>query len=548
MSDLPPRPSDGLLRELLDALQSCASANEAASATLDTTLEVVLACVVDGAFSGEASAVRATLHLNDGQGFWAGFCRDLPGSPTGWELEGSRTAWEALRARPCALVLDVGARELRRSDGTVTVLPPERQRAGTMTRLRNQRVTHLLALPMRGPGGALRGMVTVELRAPRSAGQDVGLRDEALERLQALVDLGGMGMLLLPVARPVERAGRREGGEVMIALLSEAERMAGGREPLLIRGERGAGKSWLARWVHARSPVCRERLVELAADGLSAGELSAALAEEEGSLLLEDVERLPTPAQRVLVNALSAGELGPRLLVTCGTRLELLVEQGTLRRELVEILRGWALSVPPLSRRREEIPALAVHLLGELRGLPVDEAEALLAPEAAALLAGEDWPENLVGLRAGLSLAWREAERRRRRDGLEGAPRRIRQEDVRAALSQARLFALSSVIDQLRPGARALVVHAQAAAARGAPLKLSLLEGFSGLALAEALEQGLSVAEAADLFGLAHQREDGNHWKTLRSAATKLEQLCEALGEPPPRALVELAPRWRQAR
>ncbi len=532
------------LPRLLDSLWATATFEAAAEALLDALRGTLEAAIADGAFGRRATIRRCSLHLSDGDGFYAGLVRDSgEGAP---DLAASRTVWEALCAARAGLVLDVGAREIQLWNGRSTTLPAEAQRSGTLTRLRSMAVTHALALPVRAPGGSLAGMVVLELGAPRAAGQAPGLTDEIQAELQSMVDLGALVARALPRRPAPPGAVPVNGSAAMRAFLEEAARLARGADPLLLRGARGVGKTWLAGWLaqHGHTPSPLERLHGA---GLGASTLEAALRAADGTVFVDDLDQLPPPAQGALLRWLESGAEGPRLLLACGTSLERLVQRGQIGRALADRVGAWAVTLPDLAARRDEIPALAPVLLAAQLNLELELAPPL-DPEAVTLLLAAPWPENLRGLADALRLGWREAIQRHRRAGRPSDPLSLRAEDLRRALMALQRPEVG-VLEALRPGASALVDLARSRQeAQREPLKLGLAEGFSGLVLAEALERGLDVAEAADLLGLGHQRAAGNHWKTLRGAAEGLVRLCEEVGEPPPASLAALGPRWRQRR
>ena len=478
----------------------------------------------EGAFGGSAEPTQAAVHLHSGQGFVASVTRDGDAAP----LLGSATLWRTLERHDAAAILDVEAGEIRLWNGDLTASSALSFQSGTALHLDAIDASHLLAVPLRAPGLGRCGMLSVALRASHVAGLDTGV-SAAFPRLQDLADLGGLALALLR-ASGGEAAPRAAGP--MAALLASVPLLAAGAEPILILGPPGSGKTWLAEHLHRQSG--RARLRTARAGTLGVGSLEAELA-GEGTLLIEDLPDLSRPCQARLLAWMTEGASGPRLLLTSGVSPAHLKATGELLPELATTLGTWALELPSYAARHAEIPALAAALLAEITGA----APPALGPDAPALLTGPDGPRNLHELRHTLQLGWQEATLRHRADGGLGLPAELRGADLSRAL--ARLRHAETVLDQLRPAA-ALV-----AAARRAPLTLKHSEGFAGLVLAEALEQGLGVPEAAALFGLGHQVEDGNHWKSLRAARDKLEALCGVLDEPLPEVLrTTLAPKWRQ--
>jgi two-component system response regulator HydG len=198
---------------------------------------------------------------------------------------------------------------------------------------------------------------------------------------------------------------------------------------VLLLGETGVGKSWLARYVHSRSPRSARPLFELncaslepnlieselfghergAFTGASAQKRGIVEVAEAGTLFLDEIGELPPPAQAKLLTFLesrSFRRLGGtrtmsadvRLIAATNANLKQLVERGAFRRDLYFRLSVVPIEVPPLRERREEIPGLVRAMLQELRRRPAGETAAV---ERAALSALKryDWPGNVRELR-----------------------------------------------------------------------------------------------------------------------------------------------------
>jgi len=171
-------------------------------------------------------------------------------------------------------------------------------------------------------------------------------------------------------------------------LLGELARARGAGLPVLIRGERGTGKTTLARSCHdlAAGPG-RFTVVDCALSGISprswTERLGVALADPAATVVLRDLDVLE-PALTAPVAALMASALAWLAATVTG-------EPGVLAERF-----GVVVDVPPLRDRPGDIPALVTAIIAQLRPQP---PRPRCTPEALAALAGGDWPGNVRQLR-----------------------------------------------------------------------------------------------------------------------------------------------------
>lgn len=211
------------------------------------------------------------------------------------------------------------------------------------------------------------------------------------------------------------------GGPSLVTALARAKRAAHSDLPVVIVGETGAGKERIARALHHWSgrpgPFCalncstvpaplaeaelfgHQRGAFTGAERARAGYFQAA---HGGTLFLDEIEELPLEVQAKLLRAVELGETIPlggttptqvdvRILAAAHEPLQLLVEQKRFRADLAARLSGLIVDVPPLRRRREEIPWLFLHFLEKhAPGSPPRVAPALLE-----WLCLHDWPGNV---------------------------------------------------------------------------------------------------------------------------------------------------------
>lgn len=229
----------------------------------------------------------------------------------------------------------------------------------------------------------------------------------------------------------VRRVSERDGPEIAVSpdspvgdLLSELDRVAITRAPLLLWGEPGVGRTTLAQAVHALGggrdgPFVRMRCTyQTEAELLGAlfgrdrdplrGRVGAGALHEArgGTLLLESLEDLPPRAQLWLCDALeSAADQGPagesdlpRVVGTSNSDPARSVEDGDLREELFYLLGVFVAEVPPLRRRRCDIPVLA-HVFLERANRRLRLRASGFTEAAMAQLVRAPWSGNASELR-----------------------------------------------------------------------------------------------------------------------------------------------------
>ena len=212
---------------------------------------------------------------------------------------------------------------------------------------------------------------------------------------------------------------------LMQDLLAQAKLVAAGDASVFIQGESGTGKELLARAIHRASPrrdqafiaincgAIPEALLESELFGHTKGSFTGATqdykglfqAAHQGTLFLDEIGDMPPALQVKLLRVLQERQVRPvgstrsvpvdvRLISATHRDLDQEMELGNFRGDLFYRLNVVALELPPLARRREDIPLLAGHFLatlGEKYGKKVQGC----SPEAMELLVGASWPGNV---------------------------------------------------------------------------------------------------------------------------------------------------------
>jgi DNA-binding NtrC family response regulator len=127
------------------------------------------------------------------------------------------------------------------------------------------------------------------------------------------------------------------------------------------------------------------------------------------TLLLNEVDRLPPEVHAELADVLSARSFLPRLVATAERPLDELVGRGQYRSDLAAVLGTLLIEVPPLARRREDLPLLAQMFLEEANTRGSHQVGGF-SPEALDRLDAYPWPGNVDELAQMVAQAYGHAE------------------------------------------------------------------------------------------------------------------------------------------
>jgi two-component system, NtrC family, response regulator GlrR len=187
--------------------------------------------------------------------------------------------------------------------------------------------------------------------------------------------------------------------------LAIANRAAVGTVPLLLTGANGTGKELLARAIHAAGARRDKPFVAVSCKDAAEAGLDGELFRRahQGTLLLDEVHELPPAPQLALLRALrgepspalaqGAAEADVRLICTTSSDLKAAVQAGEFLPDLFDRISILPIEMPPLGRRREDIPLLVSHFLEQ--AMEPGGQKKIYTPEAIELLATTDWPGNV---------------------------------------------------------------------------------------------------------------------------------------------------------
>ncbi|WP_306087532.1 sigma-54-dependent transcriptional regulator [Qipengyuania flava] len=214
--------------------------------------------------------------------------------------------------------------------------------------------------------------------------------------------------------------------------LAKAATAARGHTHVLVEGESGTGKDMVARAMHAASTRAKANLRVVRCRGLPAASLESLLFGHEqgafagafdrqtglleqcdgGTLILDDVDRIPRDQQERLADVLDSGIVRPtgathgfkidlRVFATSDLDLEQEVVTGGFARALFDQLAVTRIRMPALRERLGDIPALTRYFLAKIGEQPGLKHHSI-ADSGLSLIEGYDWPGNVRQLQAAL--------------------------------------------------------------------------------------------------------------------------------------------------
>jgi len=218
--------------------------------------------------------------------------------------------------------------------------------------------------------------------------------------------------------------------KVMRGVLKQILQVAKTDSTVLILGETGTGKELIAKSIHQHSKrrekdfialncaAIPESLLESELFGHEKGAFTGASSRKLGkfeiahdsTLFMDEIGDMPMETQTKVLRAIQENQFGRvggikpirvnvRFITATHQDLTFLVDQGTFRQDLFYRLNVFAIHLPPLRERREDIPLLVGTFLKK------QNRQITVKPETMQLLTAYDWPGNVRELENAIEAA-----------------------------------------------------------------------------------------------------------------------------------------------
>jgi DNA-binding NtrC family response regulator len=220
--------------------------------------------------------------------------------------------------------------------------------------------------------------------------------------------------------------------KALLLALRAARRAASGHSNILIRGERGAGKELMARYIHqhgverSKGPFVTVNSAALSAS-LYASELfgigsrvasgvegrkGLIEAADGGDIFFDEIGDMLPETQSGILRVLEHREVMPvgsksprpvdvRFISATNIDIESRAATESFRSDLLDRLReGGTIVLPPLKERKEDIPPLVERFVREAEGMTPSAQRRQIEPEALEKILTYGWPGNIRELRS----------------------------------------------------------------------------------------------------------------------------------------------------
>jgi len=194
---------------------------------------------------------------------------------------------------------------------------------------------------------------------------------------------------------------------------------------VLLLGETGTGKGVVARAIHSRSSRKDRPMVTVNCSSLPANLIESELFGREkgaftgsherqmgrfeladnGTLFLDEIGEMPMELQTKLLRVLQDGEferlgnpktikVNVRIIASTNRNLEEEIRKGRFREDLFYRLNVFPITIPPLRKRKEDVPLLVEYFVAKFNkktGMKIET----VSKETLTMLQEYDWPGNV---------------------------------------------------------------------------------------------------------------------------------------------------------
>jgi len=217
--------------------------------------------------------------------------------------------------------------------------------------------------------------------------------------------------------------------QLIVTVFDKIKKVAPMESTVLLTGESGTGKELFANAIHVHSKRAQEEFLAVDCSTLSSSLLESELfghvkgaftgagaaksgifeTASKGTLFLDEISNLNLDIQGKLLRVLETGEYKPigaskikktaaRIIAATNTDIDILVKKGAFRPDLFYRLNVFPIEIPPLRRRKDDIPMLIYHFLkiySQKTGKKING----FSDDALKTLVAFDWPGNIRQLK-----------------------------------------------------------------------------------------------------------------------------------------------------
>jgi transcriptional regulator, propionate catabolism operon regulatory protein len=192
----------------------------------------------------------------------------------------------------------------------------------------------------------------------------------------------------------------------MKMVIQSAERFSEKEESIWIIGEKGTGKEKLAHYIHYRSSKRSFPLMTINCSHLTAEQWNLLLSEEEGllasnnngTIFFKNIDSIALSDQKELMSYLIKNKPKSRIIASSNENISTMIESGAFLYDLYYLLAQLTLSLPPLSKRKEDIDHIARIFINE-SNTKYGKQIAGIRNEAIGELENYSWPGNITQLK-----------------------------------------------------------------------------------------------------------------------------------------------------